>query len=204
MQAAFYRFTVSCVLAGCLLCHTKLLNAQTEKGKLLAGGSVDISEAIQNTTSTFNFAIQPSFGAFLFNNFAMGGVYSFVVGSTKVLNSNGTHTATTTFNTLVGPYVKYYFGKKTMKPFISANGGYSVYTRLKSSTTTDGGSNSSITNYDGFAVGGSAGIAYFLNPHISLESALYLTASGYKTQYPTTRFGFSLGLYALLDKKKQE
>jgi hypothetical protein len=195
------KITIGCILTCVLVGCVSLLSAQTEKGKMIIGGNADISESIQSTTTTFNFSLAPSFGAFLVNNFAIGGVYSFTTGSSSVLNSNDTRTTTTTFTTLVGPFLKYYIGKKAMKPFISANGGYSVYTRIRS---TSGSTSSSLTNYDGFSTGGSVGIAYFLNPHLSLESALYLQASGYQTQIPSQRFGFSLGLYAFLDKKKPE
>ena len=201
MHDGFYKIIVSCILTTGLTAFVNLLPAQTEKGKLVIGGNVDISESIQSTTSTFNFTLQPSFGAFVINNFAIGGTYSFTAGSSDVLNSNDSRTTTTTLTTLVGPFLKYYIGKKAMKPFISANGGYSVYTRIRSTT---GNSSASLTNYDGFSTGGSVGLAYFLNPHISIESALYLQASGYQTQVPSQRFGFSLGLYAFLDKKKAE
>ena len=52
--------------------------------------------------------------------------------------------------------------------------------------------------------GGSLGIAHFFNPHLSLETALYMDASGYKTQLLPASFGLSIGLYAFLDKKKKE
>jgi hypothetical protein len=47
-------------------------------------------------------------------------------------------------------------------------------------------------------------MAYFFNQHLSLETGMYITATGYQTQLPTTRIGFSLGLFAFLDKKKPE
>ena len=192
-----------CLLTAGLLALVTLLPAQTEKGMLVIGGSANISESIQGTSNTFNLALQPTFGAFVIKNFAVSGSYSFSVGSSRTYNAKtGIYTTTTTFNTSVGPLLKYYIGKKTMKPFVSANAGYSVFTQIRSNTSP--GNTASLANYDGFSVGGSAGLAYFLNPHLSLESALYITSSGYKTQLPTTRFGFSLGLYAFLDKKKPE
>jgi len=191
------------ILAACLLATVSLLPAQTEKGMFVIGGNTNISEAIKGTSNTFSLALQPTFGAFVVNNFALGGIYSFSASGARTLNaSTDIRTTTTTFNTLVGPFLKYYFGKKAMKPFISTNAGYTVFTQIRSNNVPN--SSASLTNYDGFSVSGSAGIAYFLNPHISIESALYITASGYQTQLPTTNFGFSLGLYAFLDKKKQE
>ena len=186
-----------------LMVTVTLLWAQTEKGMLVVGGSSNISESIKGTANTFNFSVQPLFGAFVINNFAVGGIYSFSASSARTLNATtDIRTTTTNFNALVGPFLKYYFGKKAMKPFISTNAGYTVFTQIRSNNAPN--SSASISNYDGFSVSGSAGIAYFLNPHISIESALYLTATGAQTQLPTTNFGFSLGLYAFLDKKKQE
>lgn len=191
------------LLVAGMLAHATLLQAQTQKGMYIIGGSTNISESIQSTTNAFSFSLAPSFGAFVVNNFGIGGSYSLSVGSSRSLNtSNDITSTTTTLTTLVGTFMKYYIGKKTMKPFISANGGYSVYTQIRSNNAP--GSTAGLTNYDGFSMGASAGIAYFFNPHISLESALYITTSGYQTQFPTTRFGFSLGLYAFLDKKKAE
>ena len=191
------------LVTAALLTVVTMTYAQTDKGRLIAGGSVNISESVQGTTTTFNLALQPTFGAFVINNLAIGGTYSFSVGSSRTFNATtDVHSTTTTINTLVGPLVKYYFGKKAMKPFISANAGYSVYTQLRSNSSP--GSSTGITNYDGGQFGGSVGIAYFFNQHLAIESALYSTTSAYNTQIPTTRIGFSLGLYAFLDKKKQE
>ena len=179
-----------------------MLAAQTDKGKYLIGGNADLSEALLNTTSTFNLALSPSFGVFAAKNFAIGGIYSFGVNSVRSRNSNGSYTTSTVFQPLVGPFLKYYIGKKQLKGVVSVNAGYTVYTRLRSTSNSNSGT--SITNYDGFAVGWLAGMAYFFNPHVSLETGLYLNAAGYKGYLPTSRFGFSLGLYVFLDKKKQE
>ena len=190
-------------MTACFMGSVTLSSAQTEKGMMVIGGSSNISESIKGTANTFNFSVQPLFGAFVINNFAIGGIYSFSASSARTLNAiTDVTTTTTTFNTLVGPFLKYYFGKKAMKPFISTNAGYTVFTQIRSNNAPN--STASLSNYDGFSVSGSAGLAYFLNPHIAIESALYLTATGAQTQLPTTNFGFSLGLYAFLDKKKQE
>jgi len=203
MLRKIHTFSPACFLAIMLLALAPSLHAQCEKGMFTVGGSVNISESIQNTTSTFNLSLSPSMGVFVIRNFVVGGTYSFSVGSSHTVNATTEVKSTTTnITTLVGPFLKYYIGKKNMKPFVSANGGYSVFTQLRSNSSP--GSSLGITNYDGFQMGASAGIAYFFNPHIALESALYVTTSGYKTQIPTTRFGFSLGLYAFLDKKKAE
>ena len=107
------------LVTAALLTVVTMTYAQTDKGRLIAGGSVNISESVQGTTTTFNLALQPTFGAFVINNLAIGGTYSFSVGSSRTFNATtDVHSTTTTINTLVGPLVKYYFGKKAMKPFI--------------------------------------------------------------------------------------
>jgi hypothetical protein len=203
MRPVSYKILLGFGFTMALLGTVNFAQAQTEKGQLIIGGSCNISESIQSTTTTFNLALGPTFGAFVVRNFAIAGSYSFSVGSTRTFNAvTDVHSSTTTITTLVGPMLKYYIGKKTIKPFVSANGGYSVYTQIRTNSLP--GSSAGLTNYDGFSFGGSVGVAYFFNTHISLETALYSATSGYQTQIPTTRFGLSLGLYAFLDKKKAE
>ena len=171
-------------------------SAQIEKGRYTVGGSADLSMTYNDRNTTFNLAFSPQFGVFVVRGFVVGGRYSFAVGSSSVFSqAKQTYTVTTTFTTNIGPVLKYYYGKKPLKGVASANGGYSVQTVLRSKD---------ITNINGFTVGGSLGMAYFFNPHISLETAFYVNASGYETKLPTSRMGFSVGLFAFLDKKKPE
>jgi hypothetical protein len=197
-----FDLTIRLAITSLLLFSQMLLMAQTEKGRYLIGGSADLSESILNTTTSFNLGLSPTFGVFLFKNFAVGGTYSFSVSSVRTYNKgNQSHTTNTTIQPTVGPMLKYYIGKKALKGVVMINAGYTVYTRLTSSTNSSG---TSITNYDGFSVRGLVGPAYFFNNYVSMESGLYLSATGFKGQLPTSRFGFSLGLYTFLDKKKQE
>ena len=46
--------------------------------------------------------------------------------------------------------------------------------------------------------------AYFFNPHLSLETGLYLTGQSFVHQRPTTRVGVSVGFFVFLDNKKNE
>ncbi len=178
----------------CLLAQSSF--AQTEKGRFLIGGSADISEIFQGTTSTFNMSLAPSFGVFVVKGLAVGGRYVFGVGSVRTLDTKkNEYSVTTTFTSQAGLNLKYYLGKKALKGVASVTGAYVVTTVLKKN---------SISNLDGFAVTGLLGMAYFFNPHISLETGMYLSASGFKSQLPSSRIGFSVGLFAFLDKKKQE
>jgi hypothetical protein len=175
--------------------------AQVEKGRFLVGGSADISQANQSAPgghkiSSFNLSIAPSFGAFVVKGFALGGRYAFGVGSNKSFsNSKKEYVTVTTFSSSIGPFARYYIGKKPLKGLISGSVNY-----LTSVTLNSG----SVSGTDGFNATGLLGMAYFFNPHISLETGLYISGSSFKKQYPVTRIGLSVGFFAFLDKKKKE
>jgi hypothetical protein len=180
-----------------LLYSTTCVFAQTEKGNYLLGGSADASLSFNSTTRNFNVSLQPTFAAFVVKNFAIGGMYSIGIGGSNTVNSSNVHKETNSFNTSLGPYLKYYIGKKGLKAAISAYGAYALTTGVRTETNT--GPSQAL---GGFIVGGTVGLAYFINEHLALEPALYINTSGYQTQLPTTRFGFSVGFYAYLEKKK--
>lgn len=170
--------------------------AQAQKGQFMLGGSADISASRTGKNSTFNLSLSPTFAAFVVKGFAVGGRYSFTVGNTKNYDNNKKeYVATTTFSSGIGPVFKYYIGNKPLKGLVSLNASYLTVTTLRKS---------SVSGTNGFNVGGSAGMAYFFNPHIALESAFYAAVSGYKGSLPTTRIGFQVGFFVFVDKKKKE
>lgn len=168
------------------------VSAQTDKGRYLVGGSADISDEFNAGTTNFNFSVGPAFAVFVVKGFAIGGQYSITLADE---NEPGPTPSIFSVQTFVGPYLKYYLGKKQLKGFASFTGGYSSYTAL------GGGS---VISLNGFALTGKLGMAYFFNNYISLETAGYITAQGYQTLYPATRVGLSIGFFTFLDKKKQE
>lgn len=168
--------------------------AQTEKGKQLLGGTADMSMSFQSTTSTFFMNFSPTFGVFAVKNFVIGGRYSFGVNSRRALTASKEYRTTSTFTAGIGPFAKYYFGKKQIKGFVAANGSYLVSTTMVKSN---------VSNLNGYTAGGSVGCAYFFNEHVGLETAFYVQVTGYEGGFPSTRGGISVGIFGLLDKKKQ-
>ncbi len=169
---------------------------QVEKGRYLIGGNADISTAFQNKTSRFNLSLSPAFGVFVIKGFAIGARYSFGVSSVRTFNTNRQeYVATTTFNSGVGPLARYYFGKKQLKGLVAANVNYLTTVTLR---------RNNVSGTSGYSATGFLGMAHFFNPHLALECGLYVTGVGYLKQLPTTRIGFSVGLFAFLDKKKKE
>jgi hypothetical protein len=171
-------------------------NAQVEKGRFLVGGSADISSAYQGKNSSFNLSLAPSFGVFVVKGFAIGGRYSFGISSSKTYDKvKDEYNTVTTFTSGVGPLVRYYIGKKPLKGLISANVNYLTSTTLRKT---------SVSGTNGFSATGLVGFGYFFNPHLSLDCGLYVSGQGFEKQLPVTRIGFSVGLFAFLDKKKKE
>ncbi|MCS6933651.1 MAG: hypothetical protein NZM35_00690 [Chitinophagales bacterium] len=184
-----------------LICFVLYAPAQTEKHKLLVAGSGDLwwqgsgDKKSNQDVRRFLLNISPMAAYFVINNLAVGGRYSFGISTVRNYNTNrNRYEATTVFTSVVGPVMKYYVGKKMLKGFMMAHAAYTVQTTLRR-----GG----VTNKDGFNTGGSAGLAYFFNPHVALETGAFLTASGFKGDWPATRGGISVGFAILLDTKSR-
>ena len=172
------------------------LQAQVERGRFLVGGSADISSSYQGKNSGFNLSLNPSFGVFVVKGFAIGGRYSFGVTSSRTFdNSKKEFVTTTTFSSGIGPLLRYYFGKKQLKGLVSANVNYLTSVTLRKNN---------VSGTTGYSALGLLGMAYFFNPHLSLETGLYISGTGFIKQLPVTRIGISVGLFAFLDKKKKE
>ena len=170
--------------------------AQTEKGKYLVGGSADISLSFQGKNNNFNLSLSPQFGAFVVRGLVIGGRYSFIIsGSTTFDNNKKEYVSTTTFSSGIGPLVRYYIGKKQLKGIIAANANYLTSTTLRKT---------SVSGTSGYNVTGFVGAAYFFNPLLSLEFGAYVTNTGYEKQLPSTRGGFSVGIFVFLDNKKKD
>lgn len=175
-------------------------NAQTEQHKVMVGGSADMwwqgtgDKKRNQDVRRFLLNIAPSFGYFVIKNLAIGGRYSFGISTVRSYNFNkNRYEAVSTFTSVIGPLAKYYIGKKALKGFVSAHASYVVQTVLR---------RGNVTNKNGFNTGGSVGLAYFINPHVAIETGAFLTASGFKGDLPTTRGGISIGFVVLLDTKR--
>jgi Outer membrane protein beta-barrel domain len=127
-----------------------VVNAQTEKGDWMVGGNIVISTPTGNS----QFAIQPSAGYFVANNF--------VVGADVSLNFAKVGDVKTSAIT-AGPFARYYINIKNsaFKPFFHAeyNLGNVVTTIPTSKTTNTTGK---------FFLG--AGGAFFINSNVALEA----------------------------------
>jgi hypothetical protein len=170
--------------------------AQVERGRYLIGGNVDISSSYQGKNSGFNMSLTPSFGVFVAKGFAIGARYAFGISSSRTLNATSKeYVSVTSFTSGIGPLVRYYIGKKPLKGLISANVNYLTSVTLRKKN---------VSGTNGFSATGLIGMGYFFNPHLSLDCGLYVSGVSFVKQLPVTRIGFSIGLFAFLDKKKKE
>jgi Outer membrane protein beta-barrel domain len=128
-------------------------NAQTSKGDWLIGGLLELNTAKNNTT----FEFSPNAGYFLLDNFALGAKLVFAYNELGDLN-------VTSFG--IGPFARYYFSKKNIKPFLAADFDYQNQ-KFKTSI------GSSTENAFNFFLGG--GVAFFINENVAVETLL-----GYK------------------------
>ncbi len=179
-----WRFKTS-LLAVLFLVNT-LAFAQTEKGNIMSGASIDMAStfvaATQYNNSYFNLSIAPGLQYFVINNLAVGGSLNFSMNVYR-------REKITSFLSEVGPSVRYYFGKKKKpqhKGFAQVSGGYATSTFLIDGKTS---------NRDGFYAGALVGFAYFINKSISLETSLGFNYNQQKDVKQTNipfRVGFNI------------
>lgn len=129
-----------------------LVQAQTNKGDWMVGGSFRLNTGENNTTIGFT----PNAAAFLIRNLAVGGNVGF--DYSKLGNNK-----TTDFR--VGPFLRYYFTQADVRPIIQGSFNY-VNRQLKNTAISSSNTEKGIN----FFLGG--GAAIFLNDQVSLDAVL--------------------------------
>lgn len=181
--------------------------AQFEKGRILAGGSIEFSAnkdktesnnvSVTNSKSTsFNFG--PKVGYFFINNLAAGLGLGLSASTTKYEGSGDKDKIS---GVSVNPFVRYY-----LKPGVFFQGAFGVgsgkdkYTRNSNNTTTT-------TKYTASNWSLGAGYAYFLNNKVAIEPFLGYQTSATKNKSNDVK-GINSGLFVnigfqiYLDTKK--
>jgi outer membrane protein len=151
------------------------LNAQTEAGKILVGGSSSLSFSAMtqkyksdDLDGTYgkgtSFSLAPEAGYFVMDGLAVGVELSFGLSSFKQDDSNYKSSST---QIVAAPFVKYYYGTGKVKPFATASIGFgSQVDKDKQGETT-------VTDKTGiFGFGGGIGAAMFMNDNVALELGL--------------------------------
>jgi hypothetical protein len=156
--------------------------SQTDKGDWLVGGMIDLNTGKNSTHIGFT----PNAGTFLFQNFAVGG--NILLDYQKSGDNK-----TTQFG--IGPFARYYFTQHKARPLVHVNVNYlSSKVRGPGFSSTNTGTN--------LFIGG--GLAYFINPNVSLEGVLGYANTKYKDFEGSGGLKFSLGFQVYLSKRAVE
>ena len=151
-------------------------SAQTEQGRILAGGSANISLSFNQGGTNAFVGMFPRVGYFVADDFAIGG--SLPVSLNTVNDIWG-------FSLGIMPFVRYYFKDlDNAKLFAHAGIGYAISSIIVNNGTN---TNSSLnTNIAG-------GVAWFLNNHVALEATLNFNVNSIGTETTTPNLAMGLG-----------
>jgi len=138
---------------------------QTNRGRFLISGSTDLSIFSSHVTYKYddetldsyhssNFSFSPSVGYFVINNLVIMGSLTYNSGTIEDFSYN---------YFMMGPVVRYYFGKKNVKPFVNSG----VMLGFKKQNNGDNVSKSTAVHYN---LGG--GIAFFINDFVAFDLGL--------------------------------
>lgn len=169
--------------------------AQTDKGSWLVGSSAALDYRVQASSRTLNTALAPQAGYFILDNLAVG--VRLPLGllhnrtETTTLAGVETLTKTQTYTVGLGPFVRYYFGKSAIRPFINVGGDYR-YSR----TTEKNNEDETARGENSYSVFGGAGMVFFLR-NIGLETQLGYTyfRSGQLNKYSSLGLNVGLQIY---------
>ncbi len=157
------------------------VSAQTEQKAMMAGGNFDIGYSFQDSIRIFTINLQPRWGIFVYKNLLLGASVGIGITSDNKGKSRGNRFI---LNTSFTPYVRYYFLKEKMRPFIYAFGGYMGTTALIKARSN---------NLDGATYGGGFGFDYFVNKNVAIEATLGYVGTKFAKRSLDSRIGFGVG-----------
>lgn len=165
-----------------LMLLSSMVYAQTEKGTFLISGKSSLEFVKNNTNLTYSsagrgfdhrgsthvnsFVLSPAIAYFVANNFAVGlsSTYSYTDTRADIQNIENQ-----TNSLILMPTLMYYIPLKSkFRPYVQIGGGFA------GQTIKESGQRQSFT---GFALGGGAGLAYFINKNLSIDLGLELVDS---------------------------
>nr|MBI1230727.1 outer membrane beta-barrel protein [Cytophagales bacterium] len=207
-----------------LLTCIGLVNAQTEKGRILLGvssdlgltgaGGIDIgysstkrkldgaSFVEDNSSKITNISLLPKFGYFVSDNLALGLDLIFASSKSKSGNSNSE------FSSILlstGPFVRYYIPTSKVLPFVELNSSFGRRTST-SKYPDDINIEDNITKTNIRSIGGGIGVAVPLGEKVAFDILAGLNSLRVinenpifsNSRYVTTSLGFNVGFTMFL------
>jgi hypothetical protein len=163
-------------------CFFLITHAQTEKSDWLVGGGLQFNTSQSNSEFVFN----PNVGWFVANNFAIGA--QFFLSHSKLGNFK-----TTSYG--AGPFARYYFLKKNVRPFVLVSGDAETgKIKFSSGSTTENAFN--------YFLGG--GTAFFINQNVALEGIIGYKHSAVKNESGAGGLNFSFGFQVYINRNQAE
>jgi len=154
------------------LVGTVYADSPVDKGVYSLSGSISYSRI--NGSGESMTSITPAFMYFVYPNLALGA--SILYWDFKTDNSESKSYG-------IGPVVRYYFGKETIYPFVSAE-----YTYTKDKNESNFSGFSSTSNGHGSRISLGLGIDYFLSKNVALEPIVRYTFSHRETDISASTF----------------
>jgi outer membrane immunogenic protein len=185
--------------------------SQIPAGTSTIGGSFSLhhtkTKFPSNREATSNeFSFQPSYGYFLIDNFCLGAMIGLSTSSSTsetALTAVDNKSKSNSFG--IGPFARYYFPIDD-KLYVFGQLSYLRNWDKYENWSTNQPNNRNTTKYVSYDLGLAAGIAYFLNPHVSLDLALGYTHTKDSRRDPNdeidkvNRIGLDAGIRVFLRK----
>jgi len=185
--------------------------AQIPAGTSTIGGSFSLHHTSykypDNRDQTTNdFSLQPSYGYFLIDNLCLGAAIGLSTSSsTAETNVTAVDRKSKSNAVGIGPFARYYVPLDD-KLYVFGQLSYSRNWEKYQSWNSNQANNKSTQKYVYYDLGIAAGIAYFLNPHVSLDLALgYVHTKDSDRDpsvenYKANRIGLDAGIRVFLRK----
>lgn len=157
-------------------------NAQTDRGSVMAGGSMSLhiptGDGDDIRQSSFSFS--PTLGFFVVDNLAIG--IGLPISVSRYQDDRQRYTSRNS-SVAFAPFGRYYFGAANIKPFLEARFGIEHFKTVQTGRAdyTD----------QALFVGFGGGVAFFLNEHVALEPKLSYDA--YSRDNTNSAFNFNVG-----------
>ena len=156
--------------------------AQTDRGRVMAGGSVNfrLPTGDGDNVRQSTLSATPSIGFFVADNVALG--FGLPITLDRYEDDGRRYTRRNS-SFAFAPFGRYYFGAANIKPFLEARFGIQHFKTVETGR-------GDVTD-NALFVGMGGGIAFFLNEHVALEPKL--TYDAYSRNNTSSSLNFNLG-----------
>lgn len=168
------------VLVALAICIGISCFSQTEKGDFLVGGSFGFRTNKNNS----NFNLSPNAGYFFADNFAAGANVTLDFSKKGDVRTNEVG---------IGPFVRYYLGKTTVRPFLVSSFGFT--------SQSDKTANTKIKSRGTYFLAG-LGYAAFISEDVAVEGIAAYNYTHFKNASSFNGFSLNFGFQVYINKGK--